>query len=126
MSAFPLLWNLGVLTSKLSVLSMYKALMPVRKMIVSVYIVGGFVVMFSGSGFIAVLSMCRPFRKMYDWQGKVDGKCGNVKVYYEWMSGINLFCDVIILIMPMPFMWNLQLQLRKKVVLFLLLGVGCM
>ncbi|KAI1844735.1 hypothetical protein JX266_009191 [Neoarthrinium moseri] len=126
MAAWPLLWNCCVLTSKLSVLAMYMTLMPVRRMILSVRVVGAFVILYNVSGFITGLVICRPYAKNYDWENKVEGECGDVKVYYEWLSAINVVSDVVILLLPLPFVYSLQLALKKKVVLFGMFSVGFM
>ncbi|KAK8022445.1 hypothetical protein PG993_013212 [Apiospora rasikravindrae] len=124
MAAWPLLWNCCVLTSKLSVLAMYQTLMPIPRMRLAVRVVGGFVILYNVCGFITGLVICQPYEKNYDWQGVVKGKCGDVKTYYEWLSAINVISDVIVLLLPLPFVYNLQLQLRKKIVLFLMFSVG--
>lgn len=126
MAAWPLLWNSCVMTSKLSVLAMYMTLMPVPRMIMAVKIVGTFVVLYNVSGFITGLAICRPYSKNFDWQGTEAGSCGDVKVYYQWLSAINVVSDVIILLLPLPFVYNLQLAFKKKVVLFGMFSVGFM
>ncbi|ETS84625.1 hypothetical protein PFICI_02650 [Pestalotiopsis fici W106-1] len=126
MAAWPLLWNSCVLTSKLSVLAMYMTLMPVPRMILAVKCVGTFVILYNVSGFITGLAICRPYSKNYDWQGTVEGSCGDVKVYYEWLSAINVVSDVVILLLPLPFVYNLQMALKKKLVLFGMFGIGFM
>ncbi|KAK8091845.1 hypothetical protein PG997_002206 [Apiospora hydei] len=124
MAAWPLLWNCCVLTSKLSVLAMYQTLMPIPRMKLAVRVVGGFVILYNVCGFITGLVICQPYEKNYDWAGVVKGKCGDVKLYYEWLSAINVVSDVIVLLLPLPFVYNLQLQLRKKIVLFAMFSVG--
>ncbi|KAI4592690.1 hypothetical protein KJ359_010592 [Pestalotiopsis sp. 9143b] len=126
MAARPLLWNSCVMTSKLSVLAMYMTLMPVPRMIIAVKIVGAFVVLYNVSGFITGLAICRPYSKNFDWQGTEAGECGDVKVYYQWLSAINVVPDVIILLLPLPFVYNLQLAFKKKIVLFGMFSVGFM
>ncbi|KAK8057257.1 hypothetical protein PG996_011194 [Apiospora saccharicola] len=124
MAAWPLLWNCCVLTSKLSVLAMYQTLMPIPRMKLAVRVSGGFVIAYNVCGFVAGLVICQPYEKNYDWRGVVVGKCGDVKTYYEWLSAINVVSDVIVLLLPLPFIYNLQLQLRKKIVLFMMFSVG--
>ncbi|KAF3019292.1 hypothetical protein E8E14_007980 [Neopestalotiopsis sp. 37M] len=126
MAAWPLLWNVCVLTSKLSVLAMYMTLMPVHRMIIAVRCVGVFVILYNFSGFITGLAICRPYSKNYDWQGTVKGECGDVKVYYEWLSAINVVSDVVILLLPLPFVYKLQMAFKKKMVLFSMFSIGFM
>ena len=126
MTAWPLLWNCCVLTSKLSVLAMYQTLMPIPRMTMAVRVVGTFIILYNVGGFITGLAICQPFEKNYDWAGVVKGSCGDVKTYYEWLSAINVISDVIVLLLPLPFIYNLQLQLRKKLVLIAMFSVGFM
>ncbi|KAK8076145.1 hypothetical protein PG994_003417 [Apiospora phragmitis] len=97
MAAWPLLWNCCVLTSKLSVLAMYQTLMPILRMKMAVHVVGSFIIVCNFCGFIAGLVICQPFEKNCDWAGVVPGKCGDVKIYYEWLSAINVISDVVVL-----------------------------
>ncbi|KAI6378711.1 hypothetical protein MCOR25_002132 [Pyricularia grisea] len=124
MAAWPIIWNCAIFTSKLSVLLMYSMLMPVRNMILAVRCTAVFLGLYNLSGVIAGFTICQPFSKNWDVSGQEPGKCGDVRLFYQWLSGINVFCDLLLFLLPMPVLYTLKLAPRKKVVLAALLCVG--
>lgn len=121
MAAWPLLWNCCVMTSKWSVLLMYEALIPVPRMKLAVRIVGCFVTVFNLGGVLEAFLICRPYAANWDSSA---GSCGNVRNFYIWLSALNLFSDLVILILPIPFVYKLQMPLRKRMGLVGMFTVG--
>jgi hypothetical protein len=81
---------------------------------------------FSLSGELAFAFQCTPVRATFDKTILITNP--NAKCYSSnAMSGLTMYqgvimfvCDVIIIILPMPSIWALQLPLKKR---FLLLGM---
>ncbi|KAH8844955.1 hypothetical protein MCOR01_002213 [Pyricularia oryzae] len=124
MAAWPIIWNCAIFTSKLSVLLMYSMLMPVRNMVLAVRCCAVFLALYNLSGIIAGFTICQPFSKNWDVSGQEPGHCGDVRLFYQWLSGINVFCDLLLFLLPMPVLYTLKLAPRKKIVLAALLCVG--
>ncbi|TLD20406.1 hypothetical protein PspLS_08624 [Pyricularia sp. CBS 133598] len=124
MAAWPIIWNCAIFTSKLSVLLMYSMLMPVRNMVLAVRCTAIFLGLYNLSGVIAGFTICQPFSKNWDVTGQEPGHCGDVRLFYQWLSGINVFCDLLLFLLPMPVLYTLKLAPRKKIVLAALLCVG--
>ncbi|TLS27541.1 hypothetical protein PpBr36_05423 [Pyricularia pennisetigena] len=124
MAAWPIIWNCAIFTSKLSVLLMYSMLMPVRSMVLAVRCTAVFLALYNLSGIIAGFTICQPFSKNWDVTGQEPGSCGDVRLFYQWLSGINVFCDLLLFLLPMPVLYTLKLAPRKKIVLAALLCVG--
>lgn len=101
---------------------MYMTLMPVGKMIMSARFVGSFILLFNISGILAAFLICRPYAKNY--YTTMAGSCGSTKVFYIWISALNLLTDLIILLLPLPFVYKLQLPLRKRLGLAGMFSVG--
>lgn len=73
---------------------------------------------------ITWLAICRPFR--YNW---VIGPaaleyCGNLKLKFLLSAIFNLILDVCILMLPMPVLWTLHMNLRKKIAVSFVFGLG--
>lgn len=49
------------------------------------------------------------------WDPELPGKCLNQVHFYYGLAGTSLGFDVIIIILPLPVLWRLQLGLKQKV-----------
>ncbi|KAI2783827.1 hypothetical protein F4815DRAFT_458120 [Daldinia loculata] len=72
---------------------------------------------------IALSLICFPYEKI--WDLTLPGTCNNQFLIGLASASINLFIDVIMLILPQRVIWNLQLSLKKKlgVSFFFSLGI---
>ncbi|OTB02098.1 hypothetical protein M426DRAFT_62784 [Hypoxylon sp. CI-4A] len=74
--------------------------------------------------------LCKPVS--YQWnqwyQPPVQGTCFNQVSYFRWISVPNVIHDIVMLFLPAPIVWNLKIELRKKLALscvFLVGSIGC-
>lgn len=110
--SFSVLWNATVCFSKLSVLSMYAAMIPKSSMSRWTRILGALIIIWNIANIIAVLLICRPFAK--NWDFTLPGTCGRQLAFYFAMGLVNLITDAAIIVLPMPYLYNLRLTWRKK------------
>ncbi|KAK1751358.1 hypothetical protein QBC47DRAFT_364381 [Echria macrotheca] len=122
--AFPIIWNFTICFSKLSVLLMYTNIIAVPKMILSCRIVGFVIILWNMGGILGALLMCRPFA--LNWDKTIEGTCGDNRLFYMWLGAINVVAEAVILLLPVPFLFQLQLKTAKKVVVIALFSVGWM
>jgi hypothetical protein len=122
--AFAMIWNATVCFSKLSVLLMYTALIPVRSMILWACGIGAFTVAWNLSNIFASFLICRPLAR--NWDLTIPGTCGSLSRFYFSMGIINIITDVALLVLPMPYMYQLRMSVRKKVLATTMLSVGIM
>jgi hypothetical protein len=122
--AFPILWSFTVCFSKLSVLVMYTTVIPVREMKIACRVVAVFVVLWNTGGILGALLMCRPFA--LNWNKTLPGTCGDNRLFYMWLGGINVVAEAVVLLIPVPFLYRLQLKTYKKVVVIGLFSIGWM
>jgi len=120
--AFPIIWNFTICFSKLSVLFMYASVIAVRKMILACRVMGLFIILWNIGGILGALLMCRPFA--LNWDKSLEGTCGDNRLFYMWLGGINVFAEALILLLPVPFLYQLQLKKNKKLVVIGLFSVG--
>jgi hypothetical protein len=52
------------------------------------------------------------------------GHCGDNNLKYTAAAGGDLVIDVIIIILPMPVLWALQLRMAKKIALMAVFALG--
>ncbi|KAI3317895.1 hypothetical protein HD806DRAFT_355400 [Xylariaceae sp. AK1471] len=75
---------------------------------------------------LVAIFQCQPIA--YQWNKALDGSCIDQLGYYRWVSVPNVVHDVFMLIIPIPVVWNLQVELRQKLALtfvFLIGSIGC-
>lgn len=118
------MWNVTICLSKLSVLFMYANVIAVREMILACRVVGTIIVMWNTGGILGALLMCRPFA--LNWDKTLPGTCGDNRLFYIWLGGINVVAEAVILLIPVPFIFRLQMKPFKKLVVIGLFSVGWM
>uniref|UniRef100_A0A8H7K779 Rhodopsin domain-containing protein n=1 Tax=Bionectria ochroleuca TaxID=29856 RepID=A0A8H7K779_BIOOC len=119
---FSVLWNSTTCFTKLSVLFMYMAFFPVRKMILACRILGAFIIIWNVTGIITVMLLCRPLAM--NWDRSIGGTCGSQPDYYMALGVVNIVVEVVMLAFPFPVLYGLQISIQKKIVVFGMFGVG--
>ncbi|KAL2064686.1 hypothetical protein VTL71DRAFT_3824 [Oculimacula yallundae] len=66
--------------------------------------------------------ICTPFSAV--WDTTVPGKCLDSYTLFSVDTSLSILTDLIILILPIPLVWSLQVSTRKKVRTIALLGAG--
>lgn len=69
-----------------------------------------------GYGFVrAGLSIIQCHPLSYIWDPSVaGGYCGRIPLAGTITAAFNVLTDIIILVMPMPVLWKLQMEMRMK------------
>ena len=62
---------------------------------------------------LATLLQCRPLA--YFWDKTIDnGYCINENSFAYGITAANVITDIVVLVLPIPWLWRLQLAPRKK------------
>lgn len=122
--AFAMLWNATVCFSKLSVLLMYVQLIPLDSMQKWCKWIGIVIVLWCVGDIIAAFLICRPLAK--NWDRTLPGTCGSQPDFYFAMGIINIVSDIVLLALPMPYLYKLRMPLRKKLIAGTMLSIGVM
>ncbi|KAL9586743.1 MAG: hypothetical protein Q9212_000689 [Teloschistes hypoglaucus] len=115
-------WPIAQSATKISILLFYLHLFPTRKFRLAAYSLLVVLSAWALEQILATLFLCQPIS--YNWNGSIDGHCGSVAVNCIAGAAINTLTDIIILILPMPIIWRLQVPLRNKFILSLIFGFG--
>ena len=119
----PILWVTAVTTIRASILSLYIQIFPIRSFLIASHAALAVNVVFGVSAVIADCLICRPVR--YRWApSTVDGSCGDQKSLDLYIAILNLLQDVVIVVLPMPILWGLQMARSRKVALSCIFGIG--
>ena len=89
---------------------------PVRMFRILAYIVGAIVLGHGIGVLLAAIFQCSPIA--YTWDRTiVGGSCFNQEAFYRYVSPPNILTDVLILVMPLPYVWKLHTRVGQKVAL---------
>ncbi|GAB1212845.1 hypothetical protein ATERTT37_001994 [Aspergillus terreus] len=115
-----------VTPAKISILLFYVRIFSTNKFRILAGIVGAIVLGHGIGVFFAAIFQCSPVQ--YAWNKNIPGgTCFDQQAFYRYVSPPNILTDVLILIMPLPFVWKLHTRLTQKLALtgvFILGGLG--
>ncbi|KAI1158209.1 hypothetical protein F5B18DRAFT_105107 [Nemania serpens] len=117
-----IVWLLGNVFAKLSILCLHNRIFTVRKFQWIVYAVMGFTIAYSITFLALFIFRCRPISVF--WNPRPGFRCR--EIYTEEFSSVSfsLVIDLAIIILPMPLLWGLQMNLTKRLALTAMFSVG--
>jgi hypothetical protein len=101
---------------------MYAALIPMSSMSQWARILGALIITWNIADIFVALLICRPLAK--NWNFTSPGTCGSQPSFYFAMGIVNLIADAVIIILPMPYLFELRMAWRKKLAAMALLSIG--
>ncbi|PSR83627.1 hypothetical protein BD289DRAFT_483228 [Coniella lustricola] len=109
---------------RLSILNFMQHVFSVRRFRLALYVCEAATVAYLVGCTISWLATCRPIK--YNWLLGADvlQHCGDLKLKFLLSAVFNLCLDLSILILPMPWLWTLQMNTRKKIALSVVFGLG--
>ncbi|CZR70202.1 uncharacterized protein PAC_20103 [Phialocephala subalpina] len=121
-----LFYLLAITLTKLSLLLFFRRIFPDRNFRIATIVMGIFVVVSNFSLAMALCFQCIPLYGIWtNWMYKVAPvKCINVYACVYVAAGMSIFHDLIILSMPLPTLWSLNLHWKKKAHLVVMFSVG--
>ncbi|KAI0017633.1 hypothetical protein F4780DRAFT_580486 [Xylariomycetidae sp. FL0641] len=84
-----------------------------------------FVVVYSIFAWCTLIMHCKPVRGY--WDHNAGAKCYDIKLFITFglvNTAFNIFTDVALASLPIPVIWGLQLKLRARIYLIIILGLG--
>ncbi|KAB5536421.1 hypothetical protein GE09DRAFT_1226482 [Coniochaeta sp. 2T2.1] len=121
--AIQLLWALSLSLCKISILIMYCTIFSMRPFVWTARITAVIIVMWVLATTLMGFFMCRPFE--FNWIPTLpDGRWGNQVLSYQVTGAMNLVTGLVVLVLPMQYLYGLNLALYKKIVLMVSFAVG--
>jgi hypothetical protein len=107
---------------KLGILAFYHRVFVVPLFRKIVKATAAFVIAWGIGITVALALACRPIEAY--WDASVEGSCLNL-VHFTYFTNItNMITDIWIFLMPVPVIWHLQLQTKKKLLLCFIFSIG--
>lgn len=67
--------------------------------------------------------ICRPIA--YSWDLSIPGgSCGNQKSANRSIGVINMISDLLLVVLPIPMLWGLQMPRGRKIAIGMIFGMG--
>lgn len=114
-------YNASLILAKISATLFLTSIFRFRRFLITSYILIGFLVIAGLWMVISGFVFCVPVSAF--WNGD-RSKCLPEGPVWFTNAGIHIVTDIIILILPMPFLYRLQLAKRLRVGIMLIFGVG--
>lgn len=119
-----ILWYIAAINFiKLSALTLYGRLFRIsRRMIYTLWALGIIVTMWWIASEVLPWFNCSPVAKTI--HPLMAGRCWERTAYYRAVGLINPLLDVIILLLPMPIVWNLKMSIQQRCLVSLVFVLG--
>lgn len=121
-TAVIILYQVTFASVKAVYLLQYRRVFPLPSVQKICDIVLVFVVLWGVSQIVVTGLACIPLSRM--WDPTVEGHCIDELCFWYIVSTISILTDVIIFVIPLPFLRNLPIQPIQKVVLTAVFGLG--
>lgn len=110
------LYFINAVLTNMSLLLLYRRVFGVVKPFRIALWVAAFLVVGYGIATTTLAFMgCTPFEKNFD--RAVPGHCVDLVNFFRWNGICNLLIDFLILLLPLPMVWRLNILLKQKLIL---------
>jgi hypothetical protein len=124
--AAPLIYALCTACAKASLCLSYGRLNPNRFYRITVWVTLFVIVGAYTSIFFSLLFACRPIAASWNPLLQPVAECINRGAIYIATAVIGIITDVLLIALPVPTIWGLQMPMKQKVGLTIMFGVGSM
>jgi hypothetical protein len=120
-----IVWYAASVAVRASMLLLYMRLFPSRRFkMVCWFLIGLFCVILL-TIILASSLICRPLSYSFV-PTTPGGHCGDLPSFELYTATTSMLSDIIVVFLPMPILWKLQLAMSKKLGLIAIFGVGFM
>lgn len=117
------LYFTNAVLTKISLLLLYRRIFGVVKNFrIALWVSSFFVLGYWIACTILAFLGCQPLQKNFD--KTIPGHCVDLINFFRWNGICNLLIDFLILLLPLPMVWHLNIALRQKISLSAIFGLG--
>ena len=120
------LYTPATVAIKFSILLLYRRLFPNKLLKTFAQSIAGFLVLFALSQPLSIIIVCTPVAAAWDPSSYPDATCDNHTLALLLFAIMNACIDLLILVLPLPIIYRLQVTPTKKrlmIFMFLLGGL---
>ncbi|KAF4345129.1 integral membrane protein [Fusarium beomiforme] len=120
-----IMYSVHLYSTKISILFFLRGIFSTsefKKLTVSI---GIFVCLCGAATMITTALQCLPASYNWtSWDNEHKGHCNDLNSQTYAFGGINMACDIVILLLPINHLWKLQVKGRQKIQLFVMFSLG--
>lgn len=117
-------WLTATVFCKLSILYLYTCIFMTSAFRKMSFVMMGVVSAYGVSFIVVFCTNCQPIS--HSWNPVDGGHCKDVSIEEIVSVSVNMVIDSMIVVMPMPLLWGLQMPIRKKIAITFLFSLGLM
>ncbi|RWA05041.1 hypothetical protein EKO27_g10070 [Xylaria grammica] len=122
-TALSAIWIWSLFAIKVSILDIYIRIFPIKSFIAICRGFIAFQVAWVLAAFLEILLLCRPLA--YQWDKSIPGGvCGSFFQSYYSTHIIIFITDFALALLPVPVLWKLKMEPRKKISVALMFALG--
>ena len=114
----------AISVTRFSLLLFYHRLFPVRRFNIIAIATGCILIGWWLSFCLAVIFSCIPVKNY--WDKSIPGHCLDEHALSWGLTGSELIANIIMVVLPIPWLWDLRLVWSKKLALIGLFLLGCL
>ncbi|KAF7586145.1 hypothetical protein BBP40_009400 [Aspergillus hancockii] len=112
----------AMVLAKLSYLAFYLRIFVTRGFRIAARVIMGCACAYWTGSMLQIFLICDPFEK--NWNPLLPGHCASQNVAFSTIGAFNLLTDLLIMALPVHFIWKLQMSIATKVALYGTFGLG--
>ncbi|KAK8105154.1 hypothetical protein PG999_008513 [Apiospora kogelbergensis] len=116
-------WVISLSLCKISILILYRKLFPTPFIHWASLATSALIATWAVATILAGCLICQPISKNWDLL-MTDGYCGNQVLSFTITGAINLVTDIMVLVLPLPNLYKLQVPIQQRMVLVGVFSLG--
>ncbi|EPS41584.1 hypothetical protein H072_4520 [Dactylellina haptotyla CBS 200.50] len=125
--AMVVLYSFSLTMAKCSVIALYLRIFAgIRWFQNALYSILALIILFFVLTFFITIFQCHPIEAAFDFRIALTKptKCIVIKDFFYVSGSVNMLTDFLLVLLPMPLAWKLELDLRKRILIIVLFGLG--
>ena len=116
------LYSTTIFLIKLSWLALLQRIFPAKWLLRATWAIGSLITAYTIVQIVCAVLHCVPIRAL--WDPQVLGRCINIDDVFILCGSLNIATDIVILFLPMPELWKLQVSNTRKAQLTFMFLLG--
>ncbi|KAF7173264.1 hypothetical protein CNMCM5623_005491 [Aspergillus felis] len=112
----------AMVLAKLSYLFFYLRIFVTKGFRIAAWVCMGCACAYWAGSMLQIFLICQPFER--NWNPTLPGHCASQNVAFSTIGAFNLMTDVMIMVLPLHFIWKLQMSTATKLALYGIFGMG--
>jgi hypothetical protein len=125
-AAYPIemIYSAAVVFPRLSILASYLRIFLKRSYRYTAYGLAILIILTGLASIITSFATCKPFSARYQGLESMGAHCYNTIPVFRWLIFVNILVDIVMMVLPLPIIWALQLSKKERIALMMIFLLG--